>query len=288
MLQSVRPEAAQAPDAEPDAAGWQARLVLSLERRGLRTVLARKHQTGPLTVQRALYPEGPVCHLYLLHPPGGVVGGDRLTQHVDVAPGAHGLMTTPGATKLYRSAGPEARVSQQLHVAAGGVLEWLPHDAILFPGARVHTTLDICLHGDAAFIGWDMLSLGRPVIAERFETGRLRAGLTIRRDGRPLLQELLRIDDGTGLDAPSGLRGLPVVGTFVATGTDCSDLAAARDAVAGAERVLIGVTRVDDLLVARCLGSTTEPVQQVFSTLWAALRPRLLAREACPPRIWRT
>ena len=114
-------------------AGWQARLDLGFEQRAGRTVLAHKRQFGPLTVQRPFYPEGGPCHLYVLHPPGGVVGGDRLAVSVLVAEGAHALITTPGAAKFYRSAGPRADVVQRLSVDAGGALEWFPQENILFP-----------------------------------------------------------------------------------------------------------------------------------------------------------
>ncbi len=251
-------------------------------------MLARKRQLGPLTLQRPFYPEGPVCHLYLLHPPGGVVGGDSLDVAIDIGPGARALVTTPGATKFYRSAGADALVTQRLSVAAGAGLEWFPQEAILFPGARVRSRTEVALQADASFIGWELLSLGRPVIGERFDSGALHTGLCLSRDGRPLLTDRLRVTLPRHLDGPSGLRGRPVVGTFAATGCDADALQVAREAAGSPAGVLLGITLLDDLLVARCLSGTTEPVQRVFCTLWAALRPMLRGREACPPRIWAT
>ncbi|MGB5651682.1 MAG: urease accessory protein UreD, partial [Sedimenticolaceae bacterium] len=78
------------------------------------TVLAERQRHGPLAVQRPFYPEGGVCHVYLLHPPGGVVGGDVLGIDVKLAQGAQALITTPGATKFYRSAGALARQTQRI------------------------------------------------------------------------------------------------------------------------------------------------------------------------------
>ena len=268
--------------------GWHAELSLCCEQRRERTVLARKSQLGPLTLQRPFYPEGPVCHLYLLHPPGGVVGGDALDIAIDVGPGAHALVTTPGATKFYRSAGTDALVTQRLSVAAGAGLEWFPQEAILFPGARVRSRTEVALQADASFMGWELLSLGRPVIGERFDSGALHMGLCLSRDGRPLLTDRLRVTLPRHLDGPSGLRGRPVVGTFAATGCDADALQVAREAAGLPAGVLLGMTLLDDLLVARCLSGATEPVQRVFCTLWGALRPMLRGREACPPRIWAT
>ena len=85
---------------------WQARLELSFQLSGGRTILARRQHVGPLIVQRPFYPEGPeVCHTYLLHPPAGIAAGDRIEAAVSVEEGAHVLLTTPGAAKWYRSGG---------------------------------------------------------------------------------------------------------------------------------------------------------------------------------------
>jgi len=239
-------------------------------------------------VQRAFYPEGAPCHLYLLHPPGGVVGGDRLAIETQVAAGAHALLTAPGAAKFYRSAGALAAQHQQFAVADSGVLEWLPPESILFPGARLDLQTKVALQGGARFIGWEILSLGRPVIGERFDRGRATIGLRIERDGQPLLSERLRIDSDHRLDGPSGLRGLPITATLIATGASPPDLDAARAAIRAQPGFALGLTLLDDLLVARALADKVEPVMQCFRELWRCLRPRLLDLAASAPRIWAT
>lgn len=269
-------------------AGWLGRLELELAMRAGRTVLARKRQVGPLTVQRPFYPEGGVCHLYLLHPPGGVVGGDLLEIDLEVAAGAHALVTTPGAAKLYRSAGATAILQQRLKVAAGGVLEWFPQESILFPGARARTETSIELSGNARFIGWETYSLGRPVIGERFDAGVADLLFSLYRDGRPMLRDRLRVSEGRGLDGPSVLRGFPVAATIVATGVEPRDLAVVRESLPEGIGFPMGLTLIDDLLVARCLAPAVEPVNRIFRSLWGILRPRLSGRDACPPRIWAT
>jgi urease accessory protein len=268
--------------------GWLGRLELGLEARGGRTVLARRSQVGPLTVQRPFYPEGDVCHLYLLHPSGGLVGGDRLDVGLDVASGASVLVTTPGAAKLYRSPGNMAVVRQCLKVGTGGRLEWLPQENILFRGARVRTETLVELAGDSRFIGGEMHCLGRPVIGERFDRGTADLILGLERDGRPLLRVRLRLRKGKGLEGPSGLRGFPVCGTFVAAGAGPRDLDSARQTLPGATAFPIGLTLVEDLLIARCLTPAVEPASRIFRSLWGILRPRLMGRDACPPRIWST
>ena len=116
--------------------GWQASLDLQFQFLGGKTTLASRRHVGPLTVQRPFYPEEETCHLYLLHPPGGIVGGDELTISATMDPGCHTLITMPGASKFYRSSGAQARLQQTLTLAENSTLEWLPQDAIFFPGAN--------------------------------------------------------------------------------------------------------------------------------------------------------
>lgn len=268
--------------------GWRAQIALGFAERAGRTVLASRNHRGPLAVQCPFYPEGAPCHVYLLHPPGGVVGGDRLDIAVEVAAGAHALVTTPGAAKFYRSAGPRAMQTQTLRVAAGGTLEWLPQENILFPGAHATLATRVELAPGARFIGWEVHSLGRPAIGERFATGMADLSLEIRRDGVPLILDRLRLDQGSGLEGPAGLRGFPVTGTLVATGAGPADLAAVRARCAVDPPTLWGTTLLGDLLVARCLAPGTEPIRRLFHAIWIILRPRLLGCPACLPRIWAT
>ena len=154
--------------------------------------------------------------MYLLHPPGGVVGGDVLDVAVHAGPDSRVLITTPAANKLYRSAGPCAQLTQTLRVDAGAQLEWLPQPTIAFAGvhARVATRVDLAPGG--RFIGWEILCLGRPDSGERY-AGQLGMALELWQDGAPLWLERARYDGTALLDAPFGLRGHCVSGTLLAT-----------------------------------------------------------------------
>ncbi len=272
----------------PESCGWHAELALGFASRDGRTRLAWRKQRGPLAVQRPFHPEGEVCHLYLLHPPGGVVGGDRLEIGVDVAAGAHALLTTPGATKFYRSAGDEALQRQRLSVTDGATLEWFPQENIFFPGARAALKTEIELHGTARFMGWEIQCLGRPANREAFTGGGLSLRLQLYRDGRPLLLERLAVNDGAGLNGAATLRGHPVTATFVATGVDAELRDRVRDGQCAGEGDFVTATLLDDLLVVRYLGHSTEAARKAFVAAWSLLRPALWSREACPPRIWAT
>jgi urease accessory protein len=272
---------------QPDRAGWQASIRLGFRPTPTRTLLAERQHQGPLKVQRPFYPEGTPCHVYLLHPPGGVVGGDDLQIGIQVHPQTHALLTTPGAAKFYRSAGPQARQRQLLEIN-GGTLEWLPQENILFPGARLRQTTEIRLDAAARFIGWEIHCLGRPVIGERFDSGQAEFHLSITREQTPLLIDRWRIDSPKDLSGATGLRNHPVVGSWLASNADQEDLELARTTLPQPTQGFIGLSLLDELLIARYLGDATEEAHRLFQALWRTLRPRLLGRAACPPRIWAT
>lgn len=277
--------------AEPATTAWHARLGLGFGRRDGATLLTRREHVGPLRVQKALYPEGDeVCHAIVLHPPSGIAGGDHLDIEVDVKEGAHALLTTPGAGKWYRSAGPRAVQRLAFTVAEGATLEWLPQETIVFDGAQAAMSAHVDLAADAHFLGWEILCLGRRASGEHFGHGALDLHTRIRRAGRPIWLERGRIDGGsTLLDSPAGLAGCSVAGTLLASGATAPELLAACRAVAPREAgARYGLTALPDLLVARYLGHASESARLWFADLWRLLRPARLGRAAVPPRIWNT
>src|SRR6185436_15824208 len=175
--------------------GWHAALELGFAAASGATRLARRKHRGPLVVQRPFLPEGPgVAHVYVLHPPGGLVGGDELTLDVEVDAGAHALVTTPAASKIYRTNGAAVRQVQRLRVAGGATLEWLPQEAIIYDGARATLETRVELGPGARFIGFDAVCFGLPARRAPFESGHCRQMFEIFRDGRPLLIERGRYD----------------------------------------------------------------------------------------------
>lgn len=278
--------------AEPLASSWHAHLSLGFERRAASTRLTRREHVGPLRVQKPLYPEGEaVCHAIVLHPPSGIVGGDELDIDVSVGPGAHALLTTPGAGKWYRSAGTWARQRLNFTVAAGGVLEWLPQETIVFDAARAAMTSRIELDADASFIGMEVLCLGRRASGERFAAGALHLDTRVQRQGRPLWLERGQIDGGDGLlHASAGLAGFSVSGTLLAVASplDPGLLAACRAIPAQEVGARHGLTALPQVIVARYLGHSSEAARHWLTDLWQVLRPVLIGREAQPPRIWNT
>jgi urease accessory protein len=276
--------------AEPIFASWPAELELGFARSGAKTVLARRRHDGPLVVQKVLYPEGEsVCHAIVVHPPGGIAGGDRLEIRLDAGAGSRVLVTTPGAGKWYRTAGPEASLAATLEVAAGATLEWLPQETIVFDGARARLATEVRLQGDAGYLGWEIACLGRTGSGERFATGASRFSSAILRDGRPLWQERGCVAGGGALLASAaGLAGQPVFGTLAAAfpALGRAELDACRAVLPEEGRG--GVTLLPGVLLARYLGASTESARRWFTALWRILRPACAGREAVEPRIWRT
>jgi urease accessory protein len=256
-----------------------------LQPRHGKTVLAERSHCGPLLVQRAFYPEGGLAHLYLLHPPGGVAGGDELRIEAVAASGSQVLLTTPAAGKFYRSSGALAQQRAYLRIEEGASLEWLPQESILFDGAQVASTLNVDLAEQACFIGWDIACLGRPAAGESFNSGQARLQIQIYREGVPLLLENLQVD-ARCMAANWGMRGRLATATLLAYPCHRADLDMARGLLGN--QADCGATLLDELLVARALGYQAEPLRRLFCQVWQGLRPRLLGREACIPRIWAT
>lgn len=239
-------------------------------------------------VQKPLYPEGgEVCHAIVVHPPGGIAGGDELTLEAKAAEGASALLTTPGAAKWYRSAGPWAK--QNVTFDVRGSLEWLPQETIVFDGALAESAYDVNLGADARFIGWDIVCLGRTGSGERLSRGMFRTSMQVRREKKLLWLERGRIDGGGRLlDSPAGFGGSPVFGTLFASfplfGRKILEEMREQNPASGRG----AVTFLPGILLARYLGDSSEAARRYFIALWRILRPALMGREASEPRIWRT
>ena len=275
-------------EAALQAQNWEALLRLELRRGVDRTRLVPLERYGPLSVQRPFYPERDCCHVYLLHPPGGVVGGDSLDLRVESQPATHSLFTAPGAAKFYLSAGQTATIEQLFEVGADAGFEFLPQENIYFPGALVNAMTTIDARPGARVLLWEKHCFGRPANRESFDHGRLRSKIELRSDGQLIYTELQRVD-AAEIARSSGLRGQPVSGTLLAYGAEMAD-----DTLSALQQIrpLRGMAGVSlprpDLLLARYLGPATDDLDDYFVRLWEQLRPPLLRREPCRPRIWNT
>lgn len=279
----------------PAPRGWRGHLDLHYWRDGPRTVALDRHE-GPLRVLQRLYPEGDaVCHHVLVHPPGGIVGGDELVLDARLDAGTHALLTTPGATRFYRSAGPLARQQVHMQAADGARLEWLPLETIAYRGCDAENHLRFDLAPGAQMFGWDVLALGLPAAGQAYTHGRFLQQLQL--PGAWLERGRIDGSDTLLLNSPLGLAGHKVMATlWFATGhTIARDLAealvdAARQHIDAAPlRATAGVTRLHErVIVLRALAQRVEPAMQLLQAVWTTWRPLAWGLPPCPPRVWRT
>jgi urease accessory protein len=263
--------------------GWEAELHLGFSRRQEKTVLAERRHRGPLAVQRPFYPDDGVCHVYLLHPPGGMVAGDRLEIEAALAEGAEALLTTPAAGKCYRSEARTAEQSVRLRVGDRAALEWLPQETIVYRGARLRSRMRIDLEAAARFIGWDMLAFGRPSAGEVFSDGYVEAEWRLFKAGRPFHTERVLLD-AEAVQANWGLQGYSSCGTLFAAPASRGTLDIVRALIGEAPGR--GATLIDEVLVCRAVDARADRLRGFFQAVWAALRPEVLQRAEVPPRIW--
>jgi urease accessory protein len=280
----------------PMTAPCEARLSLGFtDDNGVTRLTGRSH-FGPLRVQKALYPEHPsVCHAVVIHPPGGVVGGDQLHIEARVGAAANALITTPGAAKWYKANGHVSRQQIRLEAAAGAALEWLPQETIFFNRAHVMLDHHVELAADARYIGGDILCFGRTASGESFDRGRIGQRTSIRRDGKLLWWEQGLLDgDGEGMHSMAALSGYTVCATLIAVGKSmppaCTNrLREIAAGIAAADPTArTGVSQIKSLLSARYLGHSSQTARAWMSACWQHIRPELLERAAVIPRIWHT
>ena len=274
---------------------WHARLELDYRLEAGKT-LARHRHSGPLRILQSLYPEGDaICHNVLVHPPGGLVGGDTLELEITAEPGTHGLLTTPGATRFYRSAGEPSVQRTRITLTDHSRLEWLPLEAICYNQCVAENHLTLSLGCEAEFIGWDVTALGLPLAAQPFETGSLLQhievpGVWLER-GRIVAQDLRLLDGPTGMDGQRCLATLFfVAGSKIERTRREQALELARAVIAEHPlHQLAGATSPDgQVIVVRVLAPLVEPAMDLLRRVWTAWRAHFWQRSAQSPRIWST
>jgi urease accessory protein len=273
--------------------GWHAALRLDYSREQGRSV-ARFVHDGPLRILQSMWPEGDaICHNVLVHPPGGLVGGDTLQVRVSAGEGSHGLVTTPGASRFYRSEGDTALQDVQIRVEAGARLEWLPLEALYYSGCRAHNRLVMHLAPGAELLGWDVAAFGLPQAGEPFVRGSVLQHVEL--EGHWLERGRIAADDARLMDGPLGLAGHRCLASlFIACGSELPR--ARRDALLDAARAMIegnelastaGATSPNpNVVVVRVLAPLVEPAFGLLKAIRQAWRPILWSAEGADPRGW--
>jgi urease accessory protein len=293
---------------------WQADLALvfsQIKNRGTR--LTRNRHRGPLYVQKPFYPEGAgVAHVYLLHPPGGLVSGDTLTLDLELEAKAQGLITTPGAMRMYkaRNKSPFQRQHTRILLQQNATLEWFPMEAIVYNQAHAELETTITLNDNSCIFAWEITCFGLTASAEKFEAGYFKQRYRIEKNNKPIFIDNLVVDklatDKLNLDkknmrrffsSDASMQNKAVSGFFIAGTFENKDYSKQREILTEQLRDLlvkesfdksISITWVNDLCIARYLGDSAFQARKGFTLLWQILRPALIQLKACEPRIWLT
>ncbi|GLS26689.1 urease accessory protein UreD [Marinibactrum halimedae] len=285
---------------------WHAKLFAEIKCSGNKAFLGKTDHYGPLRIQRPFFPEGRDClHLYLLHPPGGLVGGDSLSISFDVKERSHCLVTTPSAGKIYRNIRGLPQVQNVgVNVHSGAKIEYFPQENIIYDGAEAHINTSVELKGDGVFCGWEITCIGRYESSDPFVSGSLKQSFQVTRDGTPVFSDRLILTANSSLQSGvAGLQGKCVAGTFLIT----TDLFPIDEALSLEQKnlqkkivgwqtefmqrnpdTLIAMTQKPMVWIVRALGNRAEKIRQVFEMLWAMIRPYAMGRPVCVPRIWCT
>lgn len=284
---------------------WLASLALQLGHSAYGTQLTKTKRCGPLTIQKAFYPEGRDCaHLYLLHPPAGIVSGDELRINIDVLQSAHTLVTTPGANRFYRArtdlsiGDPKQTQITQINLDSGAKCEHFPLETLVYNQANGVNNVEIRLRESSVYCGWDMTCLGLPSSNEDFTAGRFTQLNTLYRDDILIYRDKVLIEPKSNIQHhAAGLAGNTVFGTFLAYAPSShvsdeqrSELIEQLRAVveAHAASSLISITDIRQLLVMRYLGQQAQQCKNLFIELWKLVRPLYIEKQGVQPRIWFT
>lgn len=279
---------------------WHGELNLHYTRDAQRTIALDRH-TGPLRVLQRLYPEGDeICHHVLVHPPGGVVGGDTLVLNAQLDANTHALITTPGATRFYKSAGDLAEQIVHAQLAEGARLEWLPLEAIAYPSCRAENRMRFDLAPGAQMMGWDIMALGLPAAGQAFDAPDAAPGSFTQEIDLPgvwLERGTVSAQDTLLLDSPLGWAGQRVMATMWFASGHVLDSTLANtllDAAREVQSASVLASRAGStqphaqVVVVRALAERVEPAMALLTQIWAQWRTLAWGGSPCPPRVWRT
>jgi urease accessory protein len=273
------------------ASNWEGVLKLIYQYRDNSTQLIEAYSKAPLKIQRSFYPEGQgICHNTILHTAGGIVGGDRLNQHIHLQPNTHAVITTAAASKVYRSNGQKTKQTIQISVEKDSYCEWIPRENIIFNGAIYRQDLRVDLAENACWLGWEINRFGRTARGEQFLIGNWRSCTEVWQNNKPLWIDRQGLTGGEVIiNSPHGLRGQAIVGSLCWVGKPVSEdiLKKARNLWNPQEaKGEAGVTLLLSGILCRYRGNSTQEVVNWFTNVWQLLRQYSGKSVTSLPRVW--
>jgi urease accessory protein len=260
--------------------GRDGALRLDFERRGAATVLARSRFTLPLQVMTPVELDDPAAVVSILNPTGGLVGGDRLAIDARVGAAAHACITTPSATKVYRTTADAAVQDVSLRLETDAVCEWVPDHTIPYEGSALRQRITAEVGDGACLILVDAFAAGRVGRGETWAFRLLDSAITIRDAKGWLLCDRFVLGSDGFLDprALGASEGRPYFATLVVIAADVEAFrreVAARFPPRGDVAVAAGSLPRRGALV-RCLAPSAPLLLDALDGLWASARRHVL------------
>ena len=262
------------------------RAEVGFKQRDGATVLDRLFQEGQAKIRLPKSHAGDPATAVLINTAGGIAGGDRLTYGARFGAGTRAVVTSQAAERVYRSSATDGSLSgvveTRLEVEAGAFAEWLPQETILFDGAALDRRLEVEMAADARLLLCESVVLGRAAMGERVESCRLADRFRIRRGGRLIFADTLRLDGRAGeiLAGAATGRGATAMATILWVAPEAEgrveDLRVLLDGLASEA----GASAWDGMLCVRLAHGSARTLRDDL------VRILLHIRQADLPRVW--
>lgn len=256
------------------------RIALDVKGIGGKTRRARVYEDGSLRVR---FPNSHTerCEAVLVNTAGGMTGGDHFGLDLTAGTNASLIVTTAAAEKVYRSNGPNTTIDVRMHAEQGAAIAWLPQETILFDRARLSRRIEVDLAANASILLAEAVVFGRAAMREIVRSGRLIDRWRIRRDGRLIFAETIRLEGAIAdtLAKRAVAAGNSAVATLVMAPAGDVQLAAVREL---GDRLMgeVGASSWNGLAVVRLCAKDGARLRHDLIMVLSALSPHPL------PRLW--
>jgi urease accessory protein len=256
-------------------------LRLRFARRGARTILAQSRFSLPLQTLTPLTLADGASYLMLLNPTGGVLGGDHLTTEIALEAGTHVCLTTPSATRIYRTADKPANLETVIRLDEGATLEFFPDHVIPHAGSSLLQSLRIEMARGARAIILDSMASGRVAHGERWSFTDMDSRMEVYACGHPAYINRTRIIPATNRPNRQGWMEefdyMSCMGLFADDFTRWEELSAAlNEELKSARDVRGGATLLSKGgCVVRFLARSASDMTLANHRLWDAARAQL-------------